>query len=641
MKKKLLFVGLIVALLVVGVFGYAAYNANNLIQRYKPELERVASQALKSNVKLGNLSVSVFPSTNVVVDELLITRSSDAKNGLKLNNLSLTLELMPLLSGKLVISKLKLQQPSISLLKDASGVAIEGLPAGGKSTSEPSSSEFPEQQPEVDSSVSSPVDIDLKSFEISEGSVTFKDQVASKEYSLSELAVGLGVQLESGKVLVPKLAASGKLLAQEEFEIKGEKLEFFLEDGRLNVPNMSLIFLENIIKLQADINTKKMSGKAAVQSNGISLQSFDALSDVLPKAVRELSLQGLLKPNLDLTLESKDSFQFFGTIGLEGIAARQGDISVSDMAGTLSVSGTQKAQKLETEDLSLSLSGQPVSLKMIAGFADQILKVSKLQIDAFSGNISSPLEFKLGEQKIFRTETSLKGLNVSQALSVFSPSLAARIEGTLKDLDLNLSGALGDNLKQSLKGDLRLALIDGALKDVNLAAEVLKSVVDIPFISESLFAAAPAEQKAFLMRADTVIKTLSGDIRIQDSQLNARTLSLASDLFSLESKGVVGFDSNLNLASTIYFTEIFSGSLAQKNKGLDKLLDDQGRLVFPLVLKGIPPKVVVLPNLKKLLEVAAKGALKEKASEAIEQLIDKKSGGLGESVKGVGKILGF
>src|SRR5262245_3718297 len=118
MKKKLL-IGLgIVALLIGGVMVYAASNANRLVNQYKPDIERVASNTLGSKVTLGALDVNVFPSVNAKVDQLQISPKSGVGDGLTLKNLTLKFDLLPLLGGNLSIRKLTLDSPELVFLKD-------------------------------------------------------------------------------------------------------------------------------------------------------------------------------------------------------------------------------------------------------------------------------------------------------------------------------------------------------------------------------------------------------------------------------------------------------------------------------------------------------------------------------------------
>ena len=60
--KKVLWVLAALVVVMGALLGFAAYSANSLAARFKPDIERAASDALHASVSFGALSVSVFPS---------------------------------------------------------------------------------------------------------------------------------------------------------------------------------------------------------------------------------------------------------------------------------------------------------------------------------------------------------------------------------------------------------------------------------------------------------------------------------------------------------------------------------------------------------------------------------------------------
>ena len=119
MKKLLIALGVLLLLCIIGL-GIAAYSAESLVKKYKPDLEQIASDALKAPVALGDIGVSVFPSAKVAVSQLTIGKTASAP-GLQLKDLLLRVNLFALLGGSLQISELSLDSPSIVLRKDSSG----------------------------------------------------------------------------------------------------------------------------------------------------------------------------------------------------------------------------------------------------------------------------------------------------------------------------------------------------------------------------------------------------------------------------------------------------------------------------------------------------------------------------------------
>ena len=98
MKKRL---WVLTALVVVigALLGLVAYGANSLAARFKPDIERAASDALHASVSFGALSVSVFPSVKVNVEEARIVAQPGSADVLSLRGLVLHVKLLPLCRG--------------------------------------------------------------------------------------------------------------------------------------------------------------------------------------------------------------------------------------------------------------------------------------------------------------------------------------------------------------------------------------------------------------------------------------------------------------------------------------------------------------------------------------------------------------
>ena len=126
--KKLVIVALVILAVIGGILFYAVANAGKIVASYTPKIEQAATQALGAPVKLGKIDVSVFPNTRFIVDAVNVGDTSKPNESFTLRNLTVKAKLFPLLTGSLVVSELLIDKPEITFLKDATGVAIAGLP---------------------------------------------------------------------------------------------------------------------------------------------------------------------------------------------------------------------------------------------------------------------------------------------------------------------------------------------------------------------------------------------------------------------------------------------------------------------------------------------------------------------------------
>ena len=128
MKKLIVILFLLVFLLVAVVGGglaYAVMNANAIAKQYKPELEKLASDALGSKVTFGGISAKIFPTARLAIADAQIASGGES---LTLANLSLNVALMPLFERDLQVKELVLDTPKITIYLEKEGFFVAGLP---------------------------------------------------------------------------------------------------------------------------------------------------------------------------------------------------------------------------------------------------------------------------------------------------------------------------------------------------------------------------------------------------------------------------------------------------------------------------------------------------------------------------------
>ena len=121
--KKLAIILLSLLLLIVGAIFYAAYNANSIIANAIPRIEKIASEKLNTKVTLEGVTVSTLPLPSIAINKVAIGNKAETSIG----SASLSLNLWKLFSKELNITKLKIQDPKISLIKGSNGFEIVGF----------------------------------------------------------------------------------------------------------------------------------------------------------------------------------------------------------------------------------------------------------------------------------------------------------------------------------------------------------------------------------------------------------------------------------------------------------------------------------------------------------------------------------
>ena len=639
MKKKIIITLSVILLLVVGGFIFLAMNLNTLAAKFKPELEKIASDAVKMPVSFGTFNASVFPNTKISIDELKV--GPDASS-FKLNNLALHVKLSALLSRKLEITKLSVDSPEVTVIKTKDGIEIAGLPKPA-AAEEKASLKLPVEEKEKsaagkeksESAPSAPIGVKLQSIAINDARLILKGFVAGKDLAVSKINFGSSVDLAGSDINISRLSLSALIFEALPLAISSENIKFNLAGGDLSVPDLKIKINQDVISISSEANINKLSSEVRVTSaQGVDIgRLIKSLPDFLPPAAAELNLLGKVKPDIKLKAAGND-MNFDGVIGLSDFSAVSGNFKVSELGGDIKFGGNALTQNISIEAIKLALNGQPVSIGLQSSVSMPRVDISNLAVDAFSGTVTTKGNIILEDSPVFTLNKDISNINIEEALQALNPDQPAMLGGTLEKVSANVKGRLDENLTKNLNGSLYFSLVNGTLKGVNIGGDVLKAVNNIPFISGSLYEQVGETNKRYFSGENTEIQSCRGNFVIANGSVTTRDLKLVSPAYNLDADGRIGMDASLDLNATISFAPDISEAIVQRVKELNNALDAGRRLNIPLTLKGQAPKIVVLPNTKKLLELGAKAAIRDKAG----QLLEKKTGG---ALKDLGGAFGF
>lgn len=254
--------------------------------------------------------------------------------------------------------------------------------------------------------------------------------------------------------------------------------------------------------------------------------------------------------------------------------------------------------------------------------------IEPLRIGAFSGTTGLTLEASLLDAIPFKTSLNVSGIRAEEALAALIPDVEMQLSGTVETVTGDIRGTLDENMMPGLQGSVGLAFKDGTLEGFNLGATVLGAVGGIPFIAETLLQAVPQELQSMMAGDETVITSLTGSFAIADETMTTDDFLMQSTFFSLDAQGMIGFDTQVDLNSTIYFSESFSAELVEDTSELLYLQNDNGQIAFPVKISGVPPNLTVLPDMTELVKGAVKQGVKEELKKGLGEEIKEKTGRL-------------
>src|SRR5215831_3751778 len=134
MKRTLKIIGIIIAVLILILIALPFFIDANM---FRPKLESELTDALGREVKVGNLTLSLF-SGGVEADKISIADDPAFSNRpfVEAKSLKVGVEMMPLIFSKtLNVTELTLDQPEIALVKSENGEKWNFSSLGSKSGS--------------------------------------------------------------------------------------------------------------------------------------------------------------------------------------------------------------------------------------------------------------------------------------------------------------------------------------------------------------------------------------------------------------------------------------------------------------------------------------------------------------------------
>ena len=629
MKKLLLALAALVV--VAGVLlGLVAYSASSLAARFKPDIERAAGNALHASVSLGALSVSVFPSVQVNVDEARIVAQPGSADVLSLRGLVLHMKLLPLLARRVVIETISLNEPVVTVVKTKAGMFIEGLPRPHAAESTPSE-EAANPPPPVPrpaapqaAAATSGLRIDLRNFAINDATLTLRDAVKGTDLSLTHVNVATAVSVTGDIVTVTSLTTHADLPGGHRVSISGTGQSFNPKTGQLALGDVKASIPGGVVTLAGTVNVNTLAGGVAIVSDGLALNDAMSFAATFAPDMGNMSLRGTIKTDLKATFGS-GAYLVAGNVTLQDIAFKRDTASVSGIAGQLVLGGDASKQTVTTDGLSFVLKDKPGKVRFSAVVERDSVRIDPLTLSALSGSLSGDVESTLSPPYGFATRVEGSGFSVAEAMEVADPSVPTKMEGVVSRLVMNTRGRGEGDVARSLDGTVAFGMKDGMLKGFNLAAAVLQAANKIPLLAAAVDT--PKFQQ-HLASKDTRIESLTGDFTISSGWIETRNLKMVSELFTLVGSGRVSFQKDLDLATTITFSRELSEVLIGKAKELRSVLNDDGTLSIPVLVKGRPPNVNVQPDMERLIAGSTKNVLEGTVGKALGKVLtDEKAGG--------------
>lgn len=621
MKKILLTSIIVIILVVAGALGYLAFNANSLIAKHKPDLEKMASEAVEAKVTLGDISVSVIPSIKLNISEFKVAGERKGEE-LSLKDLKLAVSLKELLSGNIKVTNLSISDPTILLIKERDEIRIAGLPKQKSNGDKLQAEERARLSTETQGTrKDAPISLDLDSLSIEGLNLRIKNARTGAESAISKLNISTGIKFKENFVSAKDILVQGAILKSGNLSLKGnlnqlgstkESMKLSGDISRLKLDEAATLLkvLEISLPIEGDGNIGvKFEARGSTKSPNVDI-NIDLLKAKIAKAGTFTKEAGV-PLSLAVNVKPENQVMVYST-SLTGdkISLVTPPTALSSL--NLGIQAQQKVGSpttdIITDSLSLNLGGAPIRGRIEGSLVGPATNLKSLHLDAFNGTIDGTANHN-SDSGAVSSDLAIVMLDVGMLAAALTPATPAPIAGTLSTLSLNSSTSLKRDPAADLVGRGSFVLVNGKLLGVNIVAEVLKQIGALPFVNRDLTADLPPEEKETLKKKDTEIKQFSGSFGIANQVINTNDFLLQSQQFALNAAGQIGFDGNMNLKSNMTINKAISTVLVTKTKELKSALNPKGELVLSVMIKGKSPNLSIAPDLNLLAKAALQGAV--------------------------------
>lgn len=653
MRKALLAIGIVLLLVIVaaGIF-VATFNPNS----YKATIQTKLEEQLNRKVTLGDMSLGLFP-PRFRVANLSITddpRFNSTKPFIQTGELSISVQLFPLLHKSLQVDSLTLAQPHVELIKDAQGV-WNFASLGQKSSSAPPSSS--DQQ-----------GFSLGKLAIDDGQIAITDLQGHKprtvydhiNFQLTDFApdkpfnMDASVHLPGSGDQQIQLQGTGGPLSHENPAATPFK-------GTLDLKDVDIAGLQKFLQTSALENTEgilsghtnianqagKVSASGQINMDKPKLHGIDVGYPInLDYDVNDDLQNDLLTINKGAIKLGPTPLFVTGTVNSKPTPAqldvnlKANDVSIVEIARLAAAAGMAFSADTKVD-------GRVNANIQARGAADKPTLNGTLaghDIQVSGKNIAKPVEVKAINIALSPTEIRSDNFNVTSGATTASTQFTLKqyasksplVDATVRapkaelpellsmakaygvtGLDA-LSGAGTLNLDMHAAGPLQAISSDQIMKALNGTIDVnfnnvKYSGVDI---SHKLAALTGNLQQGQDDKGFTNILKMTGNILVKNGVAQTNNLQAALDIANVGAIGTANLGSQaLDMQVTAVFSQAFSKQMGGASVGgtnVGSLLgaalsNNDGQLVIPAIVSGTLQNPKFTPDTKKMAQMRLKG----------------------------------
>ena len=165
------------------------------------------------------------------------------------------------------------------------------------------------------------------------------------------------------------------------------------------------------------------------------------------------------------------------------------------------------------------------NLAVDATYGGQAVTISSLKVAAFSGTLDGNARATLGAEPVFNVGLNLHGIDLQQALVSQKSKAADTVRGQLTgQVRVEGRGDTFDKIKPTLSGNGQMAVANGKLIGVNIAAQAMRKVQGMPGINTLITPSIVARHPTLFNSPDTNLTEFSLTCVIQGPKITSHDI---------------------------------------------------------------------------------------------------------------------
>ncbi len=590
----LFFVGLLV---IVGILLKVYLNEDRLRTLLLPPIR----EALGREVEIASLKLDLF--SGIKAAGLVVKEADGKADFVAVKEFSLGYSLWPLLEKRLEITRVRIDRPVIKVWRNHEGLynfsELKILQAGKESASGESnkqSRQSNETSADKVSSAALPLALVVQSFEITDASLSFHDELG--ELPEVDLEADLKSRLDLGDLKPESISGEGSL----NFSLTAEYQS-----------------LAPQVQGEIEFDRQKMVYRVLVKQANEECTVSGSVSDYL--AAKPAIILNLDAPRLDLAylaalgqkLSAPDSAGGKQMLTNSGVSVKPSQTSTPASGPPspppLTAHGVVKIKQAVYENYKVD------NFALNYQYQDALLTISDLKGDVADGSIVATATIKpFLLQPEFQGDFSFVDLQMAALMAMVDPALQDNLSGAGHgQFKFSGRGAEAAALKKSLSLEGVYGLRQGGLDNLPLTRS-LAQILGLPGLE------------------NLKIADLDGNLRLNDGQVDLNS-SWNGEQFSGRADGKIGLDGGLDLPLQLVLSRQLSAEMVQRYPWLKETFNENDEAAVGFSLAGTLAKPRLRLDEKKVQKQVQK-KLEKKLFEKLEEKLAEKDGESGDKSGG-------